>query len=174
MTNDMIVIHNIAIRSINAIYLQSINVGKSGSPKDVADFVDYCATWETFLHSHHDEEEEYVFPEIERLSGVPDLMQGNVEQHQAFHDGLSRFGDYVRGVKEGKQEFDGQALVELIDDFMPPLYKHLLEEITTMHNLKKFVKVDWKLYWDKKSAEIIKKNQSDPQATVSVSRRAQT
>jgi hemerythrin-like domain-containing protein len=167
MINDMIVIHNIAIRAVNAIYLQSVNVGVKGSPKDQSDFLDYCSTWAVFIHSHHDEEEEYVFPDIERLAGVPGLMGNNVEQHQAFHDGLETFKKYAEDAKEGKEKYDGQRIRDIIDSFMPALHKHLVQEIPSINGLRKFDdKVDWKKYWDEKSAQIIQKNQADPASAV--------
>jgi hemerythrin superfamily protein len=159
----MIVIHNIVIRTMNAVYIQSENVT---NPKDVADFLEYCAVWVSFLHSHHNEEEKYVFPDIEKLAGVPGLMAGNVEQHAAFHGGVDAFGAYVDSVKSGKEKYDGAKIKEHVDAFMPALYKHLQEEISTLKGLKKFDKVDWKKFWDETSARIIKKQQSDPTSAV--------
>ena len=169
MINDMIVIHNIAIRAINAIYLQSINIGTRGTPKDQTDFLEYCATWAVFIHGHHDEEEEYVFPDIEKLAGQVGLMGNNIEQHRAFERGLEAFKKYADDAKEGKEAYDGQKIREIIDSFMPALHKHLTQEIPTINGLKKFDDtVNWKQYWDEKSAQIIKKNQADPTSAVSI------
>ncbi|KAI1377528.1 hemerythrin HHE cation binding domain-containing protein [Hypoxylon crocopeplum] len=159
----MIIIHNILIRSINAIYLQCVNIS---SPKDVSDFMEYCAEWGHVIHEHHLTEETDVFPGIEQLAGEQGLMERNVEQHHDFFPGLEKFNEYVREVKDSKVQYDGQKFREIIDSFMPSMYRHLVEEIPTLLVLNNYEdKVDWDKYWRKKSAEIMDKGKADPNAT---------
>ncbi|KAH8680945.1 hemerythrin HHE cation binding domain-containing protein [Xylariales sp. PMI_506] len=163
LVSEMIVIHNAFIRGINSIYLQCINIEKS--PGDVPDFIEYCAIWGKFIHNHHDEEESDVFPGIEELSGVPGLMAGNIEQHHAFHGGLNKYEAYLAAVKSGSEKYDGQKFKAIMDSFVSTLHEHLVQEIPTLLGLKQYSdKVDWKGYWEKKSAEIVKRESSSPEA----------
>ncbi|KAK9422665.1 putative hemerythrin hhe cation binding domain-containing protein [Seiridium unicorne] len=163
MVNEMIVIHNCLIRSINAIYLQCINIEKS--PQDIPDFLAYCSVWGKFVHEHHKGEEDCVFPDIEQKTGVAGLMAGNIAQHDAFHEGVEQYEAYVEEVKSGRTQYDGRRFRGIIESFGPTLHQHLVEEIPTLLSLKQYSEqVDWAGYWQKKSAEIIKMASSDPQA----------
>ncbi|KAK6079587.1 hemerythrin HHE cation binding domain-containing protein [Seiridium cupressi] len=94
MVDEMIVTHNCLIRSINATYLQCINIEKS--PQGIPDFLGYCSVWGKFVHEHHKGEEDSVFPDIEQKTGVTGLMAGNIAQHDAFPRGSQavRGGDH--------------------------------------------------------------------------------
>ncbi|KAI0014301.1 hemerythrin HHE cation binding domain-containing protein [Xylariaceae sp. FL0662B] len=161
LLNDMIIIHNIVIRSINAIYLQCVNIEK-GSPGDITDFMAYCAEFYHLIDDHHLSEEEDVFPGIEQLIGEPGFMDRSVQQHHAFLPGLGEFLEYVRAVRDGKEKkYDGGRLRALIDAFMPIMYDHLCDEIVVLKGLKKYEdKVDWDKYWREKSAEITARNKA--------------
>jgi hypothetical protein len=166
LVTEMIIIHNCLIRAINSIYLQCVNIERS--PKDIPDFVEYCAVWGKLLHEHHDGEEQDLFPDAEVAAGVPGLMAANVEQHLAFHDGLEQYAAYLDDVKAGKAPYDGAKFKDIIDSFMPAMHRHLVDEIATLQGLKKYSdKVDWKKFWDKKVAEIMKRSSSDPAVRVS-------
>ncbi|KAI1083567.1 hemerythrin HHE cation binding domain-containing protein [Whalleya microplaca] len=164
LVNDMIIIHNIAIRSMNAIYLQCVNI--ASSPEDIPDFMAYCGEWHHLIHDHHLTEETDVFPGIEQLAGEQGLMDRNVEQHHAFLPGLEQFNAYVKDVRDGRVRYEGQKFRGMIDAFMPAMYEHLCEEIPTLLSLKKYEgAVDWDKYWRKKSAEIMDKSKADPDTT---------
>jgi hypothetical protein len=62
------------------------------------------------------------------------LMEGNVEQHRAFTPGFEAFERYVRECEA--EEFDGQKLRELVEEFAEALVKHLHEEIETLRALE--------------------------------------
>lgn len=61
--SHMALLHNAVFRGYNSIYLQAPHV------KDVEkdDFVGYCLTWFKFVKSHHDDEEQTLFPKVEAL-----------------------------------------------------------------------------------------------------------
>ncbi len=86
MAKEMIVAHNFFIRAINSIYLQCLNIERS--PADIPAFVGYASVWSRILHHHHEAEETFIFPEIEKLTGVKGVMDINVEQHHIFEKGL--------------------------------------------------------------------------------------
>lgn len=88
------------------------------------------------MHHHHDCEEQEFFPSIERLAGVPGLMEQNVEQHRAFTPGFNAFHEYVRTCSA--DQFDGERIKTLIEAFAEPLSKHLHDEIDTLRALDKY------------------------------------
>lgn len=140
----MIIVHNLLLRGINSIYLQCINVERD--PAVVPDFVSYAETWGKTVHEHHDAEETLVFPEMEELAGEPGLMEANVAQHKAFHDGVGTYQAYLADVGAGKEKYDGQRLKAIIDSFMPVLRQHLSDEIDSLMALEKY---EEKTQWDK-------------------------
>lgn len=141
---EMAAIHNVFLRGLNAIHLQAINVGARGTEQDKRDFVEFAAVWAKGIHEHHDLEETYVFPTIERLTGVEGIMAANVQQHVAFHDGLAKYEGYLESVAEGKEKYDGEKFRGIIDSFGELLGQHLNDEIPTLRGLHQYDdKVDW-------------------------------
>lgn len=162
----MIIVHNAILRGINAIYLQCVNVEKQ-APQYIPDFVNYAHTWGKTLEEHHRTEETMLFAEIEELAGVPGLMKVNVDQHEAFHDGLETYLNYTEAILCGEDKYDGKRLKSIIESFMPVLREHLLDEIVTLTDLNKFDKVDWESWITRKQTEILAKAQVDPEMKVS-------
>ncbi|KAH8889722.1 hypothetical protein GQ53DRAFT_747940 [Thozetella sp. PMI_491] len=160
MAEEMVIIHNMLLRGINSVYLQCINVERT--PADVPPFTNFARTWSAIVHHHHVAEEKWVFPEIESITEVPGLMGTNIEQHHAFENGVERYSAYLDAVKEGKEEYSGAKLRELIDAFMPTLCQHLHEEIDTLRGLDQYKdKTDWKA-WSKKVQSVVVKNTQTP------------
>jgi hemerythrin-like domain-containing protein len=94
--------------------------------------------WYTWLHAHHEGEEAILFPGIERLSGEKGIMEANIEQHKAFHDGLDAFGKHCDALVANPKNFNGQQILQLIDAFGSVLTQHLTEEIDTLLGLRRF------------------------------------
>ncbi|KIW08533.1 uncharacterized protein PV09_01422 [Verruconis gallopava] len=140
---EMSVVHNGLIRGINSVYNQCVNVATKGSKQDKIDFANYASQCAKLLHMHHDHEEETLFPKMNELAGVPGLMDGNVKEHAAFHDGFAKYDDYLTLVKEEKVDLDGETLRGLIDNFMPSLYSHLVNEVDSLVALEKYDEIDW-------------------------------
>lgn len=125
--------HNLMIRGLNAIYLQAPHIVEA----DVPSFCKYMLGWHTMMHTHHDAEENHLFPYLEQVAGQK-IMEVNVEQHRAFDKGLDEFRGYVDAVSAGTEKYDGQRVVRIIDDFGPVLMKHLEEEVPTMAGLGQY------------------------------------
>ena len=128
----MALAHNGILRGLNSIYLQAPHIPR----KDVdaiQDFLTYCQCWCESMHHHHDAEEQQFFPSIELISGVQGLMERNVEQHRAFMPGFDQFQAYSRTCPP--EDYDGQRIRSLIENFAEPLTRHLHEEIDTMRAL---------------------------------------
>lgn len=59
----MALLHNSILRGYNSIYQQAPHV----QDQDKADFIGYALTWHKFVKSHHDDEEQTLFTEVEKL-----------------------------------------------------------------------------------------------------------
>lgn len=142
MALEMVAAHNSMIRGINAIVLQAPNVH---SLPDVADLLYLCQIWTISIGHHHTVEERFLFPQVEALSGKPELMAENAEQHRAFHDGLEAFATYAKETKPEAYRWEDMKAV--IDAFMPPLYEHLRDEIPTILALRELDSGELKKIW---------------------------
>ncbi|KAL1848700.1 hypothetical protein VTK73DRAFT_10089 [Phialemonium thermophilum] len=134
VASDMAMVHNLLIRGLNAIYLQAPYVQAA----DEKHFFTFINLWATLLELHHDSEETDFFPAIETLSGEKGIMDANVEQHRAFHDGLTELRKFIDDCAAGREKYNGRHVVELIDKFGPPLAHHLADEIPSIENLRKY------------------------------------
>lgn len=153
---EMTIVHNAIIRGINAVYNQARNVSAKGTAKDKLDFANFAYKWAMILQEHHDVEEEKVFPRINEVTGVPGLMDANVDEHKAFHDGFEVYIEYLDKVRAEKEEFDGERLVSIIDSFAPVLRDHLENEIDSLLALDKYSdKCDWGKWFKQIVDEIV-------------------
>ncbi|OIW24587.1 hemerythrin HHE cation binding domain-containing protein [Coniochaeta ligniaria NRRL 30616] len=132
--SEMACVHNLMVRGLNAIYLQAPHI----KPADEKAFVNFIRIWHQLLHAHHSGEEDHFFPILEAMAGEKGMMEANVEQHHAFHDPLHAFHEYIEAVAAGKDKYDGQKIVGLIDAFGPMLMQHLADEIPTIQGLRKY------------------------------------
>ncbi|KAF1985214.1 hypothetical protein K402DRAFT_357706 [Aulographum hederae CBS 113979] len=132
VATQMALAHNGIIRGLNSIYLQAPHIPLS-DPATIRDFLAYCQCWCESMHHHHDAEEQDFFPSIEQITEIKGLMERNVEQHRAFTPGFERFQEYARTCTP--QEYDGQKLRSLVEDFAQPLTRHLYDEIDTLRAL---------------------------------------
>lgn len=121
--------HNIIIRGMNSVYLQCAHVTRASA----ADFIVYCQCWSEFVHNHHDCEEASYFPLIEKAVGVPGLADQNLEQHEAFMDGLLEFDRYMSLVTPAT--YSGTAVLHILDTFAATLQLHLTDEIVWIQGL---------------------------------------
>lgn len=133
IAREMTCAHNGILRGLNSIYQQSIYVTK---PEDINDLLKYTEFWCGWIREHHDAEEEFYFPEVERLTGVKGLMEANVEQHHAFMPGLEAFSRFA--METSIEEYDGVKLRAIVDSFGETLTKHLTDEIGTLLELKAY------------------------------------
>lgn len=135
VATQMALAHNGILRGLNSIYIQAPNIPREDLTT-VADFLTYCQCWSESMHHHHDCEEELFFPDIDKVSGVPGLMETNREQHRSFTPGFESFQEYAKTC--APKDYDGQKLRNLVEDFAEPLTKHLHDEVGTLHALDKY------------------------------------
>ncbi|KAK3716324.1 hypothetical protein LTR37_006474 [Vermiconidia calcicola] len=132
VATQMALAHNGIIRGLNSIYLQAPRIPRKDLDT-IRDFLTYCQCWCESMHHHHDAEEAEFFPSIERIAKSPGLMTRNVEQHRAFTPGFEAFQEYASTCRA--EDYDGQRLRSLIEDFAEPLTRHLRDEIDTLRAL---------------------------------------
>ena len=132
VATQMALAHNGILRGLNSIYLQAAQIPRQDL-STVRDFLTYCQCWCESMHHHHDAEETVFFPSIELISEVQGIMERNIEQHRAFTPGFDLFQEYTRTCLP--EDYDGQKIRSLIEDFAEPLTKHLHEEIETLRGL---------------------------------------
>lgn len=125
--------HNLMIRLLNAIYQQGPYVTKK---EDVADFLFLGKCWVDITHHHHHVEETIFFPEVAKMSGKPELMGINLQQHQAFHDGMDEMERYCTTTTP--EAFKWADMKAVIDAFAEPLMLHFRAEIPTILALREY------------------------------------
>jgi hypothetical protein len=55
-----------------------------------------------------------------------------VEQHHAFHTGLVQLETYLTKAQVDPSKYDGKKIIEMLNQFGPPLVTHLNDEIDTL------------------------------------------
>ena len=134
----MALLHNAILRGFNTIYLQAAHVKSA----DYGDFIGYCLTFFKFVKSHHDDEENELFPKVEELVGRKGALQNAYEEHASFMDGMTKFHDYFLPLSEQDKEgsFDAKTLLSIMDGFSSAFGHHFHSEIDTIARLADDVK----------------------------------
>lgn len=86
-----------------------------------------------------------AFPLLEKEAGQTGLMDSNIDQHNAFTEGIEAFKAYVTKVAQKKAAYDGQKMVQLLNNFGSVLAGHLNDEIATISALDNY-SIDWNNY----------------------------
>ena len=126
----MALTHNTIFRALNAIYVQCVAV-KPENEKDVRDLATFASFALDFLDNHHTVEETVFFPMVEAQTGIPGLMDTNVQQHRDFDAALGSLREYVEQLKMTAL-LDAGELRRRIEALAGPLEKHLKDEIPTL------------------------------------------
>ncbi|PSR81836.1 hypothetical protein BD289DRAFT_438510 [Coniella lustricola] len=139
VATEMVHVHNVLIRGINAIVQQAPYVKDSTQPsykeKDVRDLLSYVSSWCKMVDHHHSTEESFIFPEIEKVCGKS--MESPRQQHKEFHGGLESLLAYAEATKPREYRWTGPAgMKEIIDSFSQSMIHHLYDEIGVLLTLK--------------------------------------
>ncbi|KAJ6531961.1 hypothetical protein B0H19DRAFT_1189340 [Mycena capillaripes] len=121
--------HNMFVRGLNAIYAQAEGIRDD----QVKAFTFFCIEYCNMVHHHHYVEETYIFPVYNEKLGA-NVMDGNIEQHQAFMDGLNGLETYFKEAHAGTAPYDGATVIQKINVFADQLVLHLNEEISTLES----------------------------------------
>ncbi|EXJ81789.1 hypothetical protein A1O1_07854 [Capronia coronata CBS 617.96] len=128
---QMAQIHNTIIRALNASWNHAVLV--QPCTQEASDFLHFNQRLMRTLNQHHHVEDNYLFPEIEKLLGRPGAMEENMKGHESFAEGLTLFEKYLSVTKPS--EFCGLTFRHIIESFAPSLIQHLHDEITSLANL---------------------------------------
>jgi hemerythrin-like domain-containing protein len=143
-TKDMALVHNLVLRGLNAAYNQCLSV--TPGTQAAQDFLIFNQCVFEMLKSHHDMEEEELFPRLEKALNRPGAMANNVAEHHDFHDGLMRFQDYVYNTEA--DDYDGPTLHAIIESFGSLVEKHLHNEIAPLYDLHVIESNTLKALWN--------------------------
>lgn len=132
--SHMALVHNIIIRGYNSMYLQAPRLKTA----DIPDFLHYCHSWYEFVVGHHDSEEKVLFPQIKEATGVDGIMDDDIQEHAAFHDGLDEMKAYVDTCLALPSKYSGAEFVKIFDSFAPAFHSHLVREPLKLASLSKY------------------------------------
>ena len=150
VSSEMAHVHNVLIRGLNAIVQQAPYVT---SKKDTKDLLVYVSCWVKMVEHHHDTEESFIFPELEKFAGKRGLMDDPKHQHELFHDGLERLLKYAESTQPENYRWDGPGgMKEIVDSFSKELMDHLCAEIDLFLALKDLDSAGLKKTWDEGEA----------------------
>lgn len=91
------------------------------------------------VEEHHGVEDSFLFPELERLTGKPNIAESEKAAHEGLHEGLERLKEYTeRTMGDGSgYAWEGEGgLREVIDGFTGEFRKHLGDEVDMLMSLK--------------------------------------
>jgi len=108
----MAMTHNTFFRALNSIYQRAPHI-ISGT-QQAADFLSYCRITYDFIHHHQVIEETIYFPEIEKVAGIPGLMDTNIAQHLKMEAGLERFRKFGETTRKDKSSVVSPTLLSSI------------------------------------------------------------
>lgn len=133
IANEMAFAHNSMLRGLNSIYLQASFVQK---PRDVSDFLFFIYAWAGWVSHHHVLEEEKMFPGFERVIGVPNFLETNVEQHHSFQPLLKKLLEYSS--KTQPADYQASVVRQLIEEMAPSFRQHLSDEISSLLSMEPY------------------------------------
>ncbi|THU97141.1 hypothetical protein K435DRAFT_838742 [Dendrothele bispora CBS 962.96] len=126
---NMAAAHNAFIQGINAMVAHASTV----PPEKVQPFMIFSLAVVDNIHHHHDLEEQYLFPELEKKLGQG-ALSGNVEEHKEFVPQLLELKEYLEKVKAGEAKYDATLFVEKIHSFSDIMIAHLNHEIPSLES----------------------------------------
>ncbi|KAH7389879.1 hypothetical protein BKA66DRAFT_414180 [Pyrenochaeta sp. MPI-SDFR-AT-0127] len=132
--SEMALVHNCIIRALNSIYIQAPHVPST----EYVNFVPYCLATYQGLTAHHDGEEEFLFKELEKMTGEEGIMEANVQGHRDFDTIFEEWGHWLESCAAKSDNFSPDKCRSMMDGFMPPLSAHLAAEIPTLMALSRF------------------------------------
>lgn len=127
----MVLVHNCLTRALNSIYIQAPHIPSSENKN----FINYCLATYQGLKAHHNGEETFLFPGLEKMAGTTGLMEANVQGHRDFEAGMSEWGVWLTSCKADPFSFSPSLCKIMLDAFVPALSAHLAAEIPTLLSL---------------------------------------
>ncbi|GAB1523498.1 hypothetical protein RhiTH_006648 [Rhizoctonia solani] len=123
----MAALHNIIIRSFNAIIYHAPNVTEA----DVPSFIKFCRAVADVVHEHHQTEEEVMFPYFEEKLGKG-AMDANVSQHHDFMPHFDEWNEHCKKILAKEEVYESAHFVSMLRKSTDTLSAHLVDEIPTL------------------------------------------
>jgi hypothetical protein len=118
-------LHLVLWHGLKSLYIHANKVDKDG----YAGYRDYGLLAFQFLVDHHDSEENFLYPRMEKL--MPGSMKENDEQHHAI---LAPVGTIIKYLTDRPnfEDFKADEIRAHLDGLIYPLMKHLADELLTI------------------------------------------
>ncbi|EKM78145.1 hypothetical protein AGABI1DRAFT_86313 [Agaricus bisporus var. burnettii JB137-S8] len=112
--------------------LKNLENNQEAIKSDLTNFLGYCQAWVISIDTHHDSEEEIVFPFLnQKMDFEPEK-----EAHKVIHKGLSDITAIVTQFKADPSKFDPDHLKENLVKLKDPLFEHLDVEVEHIKSSK--------------------------------------
>ncbi|KAI9027088.1 hypothetical protein DFJ74DRAFT_662978 [Hyaloraphidium curvatum] len=99
--------HKVLRRGVHQMENNAPKVGEA----DVPAFVGYSLAFLANLKSHHDQEEQIIFPALDKAA--PGLAARH-EEHGVLAGAMGNLGGYLEGVRDGKEPWDHERFAEVL------------------------------------------------------------
>ncbi|KAF9445419.1 hypothetical protein P691DRAFT_805693 [Macrolepiota fuliginosa MF-IS2] len=107
------------------IILQNLEQSQEAIEKDLPNFIGYCQAWAASIITHHDSEEEIVFPVLnQKMDFAPEK-----EAHEAIHNSINELEAILLEAKADHSKFNPEQLREHLIHLKEPLFQHLDSEV---------------------------------------------
>ncbi|KAJ7790090.1 hypothetical protein B0H13DRAFT_1497889, partial [Mycena leptocephala] len=103
--------YNAFIQGINAVVAHAPTITPAKVQQLKSD-LNIAGSYVDNIHHHHDTEESFFFPELEKKLGA-----GALSQHKEFVPQLIELTDFLEAVKSEARVYDGPLLVQMIHSF---------------------------------------------------------
>ena len=142
VASEMANVHNMILRGLNSIIRQVPYISDATrtdfDEEDVSDLLFYIHAWIRALQKHLDTEETTFYPLVEKAMGVEELMDELSEQHEEFHEHLTKLAAYVIQMRKVPLYYRTAALQALLTKLARPLVHHLYDEIDFILSMSSF------------------------------------
>ncbi|KAH8103798.1 hypothetical protein BXZ70DRAFT_663512 [Cristinia sonorae] len=128
---NMAAAHNMFIQSVNAMYAHAAYV----KDDQIEPFITFCLTAMSVIHHHHRVEETFYFSALEEKLGKGYLDESS-EEHAQFVPQMEVAEKWLEDVRDGKEVYNGEKLMRLINTFADKMIEHLTHEVEKLDRTK--------------------------------------
>lgn len=124
------------------------------SKKDIKAFLQLVKLWHDELEQHHEIEEQFFFPRIEKITGATNFMAESIEQHQSFATGVTALLNY--SIMTSVPDYRATDLQKIINSFGETLQRHLHDEIDALLSLSNYNSTALRKAWEETHQHVLK------------------
>lgn len=122
------------------------STGRRPAGMTLRQFLDEGLSFISYLTTHHNIEETYIFPVLAKK--MPEFQSGGknkkaaelLQQHKEIHKGMDVTEEYLRRCRNGEADLEMGVLKAKLDSWGAVLWKHLDQEVQTLgaENVRKY------------------------------------